>query len=342
MPRRAQAEDRHWQHPCCGKVHGPKSAEKKDDQTGGGKKADSEDSECKSGNPHSTPEVEEYSQEDDATIVKMKNEKATWLMILDAIGKKSQSQLQAHWRRDLQARADKDRTKGDEERAKAEKEPARQGAHKDRISRAKTEEKVGDCLLLLPTPLPSPHRLRHTDISGARETKQPGRSRTSWGTRTSEHGLRATTRKSGLQSHRSTTTSLASASLPLRQKGSRKERSALKIEGVVYGHVPAGPNYICGKPYHRPFVFPGQVASNVSVRKPSGLVRCINCSSSSFASPFLESICRRSDVGSFQPKESRLAWFTLLSAVLHSTRQMCLWSLQGRNLSYTRRPFRPA
>lgn len=54
-------------------------------------------------NKFSTSELETYTAEDDATIVQMKQgEQASWSDILLALGKTSKSQLQAHWKKNLQ------------------------------------------------------------------------------------------------------------------------------------------------------------------------------------------------------------------------------------------------
>ena len=49
-------------------------------------------------NPHSHSELEVYTAEDDRVLAGMKSKGSTWLEILDVLGKKSKSQLQAHWK----------------------------------------------------------------------------------------------------------------------------------------------------------------------------------------------------------------------------------------------------
>ena len=51
--------------------------------------------------PYSTKQQESYSAEDDKVILAMKQENQTWPNILNAISKKSKSQLMAHWKQDL-------------------------------------------------------------------------------------------------------------------------------------------------------------------------------------------------------------------------------------------------
>ncbi|KAJ9651963.1 hypothetical protein H2198_008789 [Neophaeococcomyces mojaviensis] len=57
-------------------------------------------------NPFSRTELETYAAEDDDKIMKMKNEEKSWGQILAAIGKRSKSQLQAHWKNDLQKKVE--------------------------------------------------------------------------------------------------------------------------------------------------------------------------------------------------------------------------------------------
>jgi hypothetical protein len=54
---------------------------------------------------HSTNDLETYHAKDDKKIIGMKQSGKSWGEILEAIGKKSKSQLQAHWKNDLQDQA---------------------------------------------------------------------------------------------------------------------------------------------------------------------------------------------------------------------------------------------
>lgn len=54
----------------------------------------------------SAHDKEEYSKNNNKTIIQMKNAGKTWQEILDAIGKQSKSQLQAHYKANLQDRAE--------------------------------------------------------------------------------------------------------------------------------------------------------------------------------------------------------------------------------------------
>jgi len=49
-------------------------------------------------NPYSNSELEVYGAQDDKVLTGLKNNGATWLEVLHALGKKSKSQLQAHWK----------------------------------------------------------------------------------------------------------------------------------------------------------------------------------------------------------------------------------------------------
>jgi predicted protein tyrosine phosphatase len=53
----------------------------------------------------STNDMETYSAKDNKKIINMKEAGKSWAEILEAIGKKSKSQLQAHWKNDLQDQA---------------------------------------------------------------------------------------------------------------------------------------------------------------------------------------------------------------------------------------------
>ena len=88
----------------CGKCNGCKG---KGGGKGGDQKGGAKDEGNKSGDKdHSTGDEETYTAKDDKKIIELKNDGKTWQEILDAIQKKSKSQLQNHWKNDLQAKAE--------------------------------------------------------------------------------------------------------------------------------------------------------------------------------------------------------------------------------------------
>ena len=83
------------------KEHYKKNLQDKVEGGGGAAKDDNT-----GGNISSNRPTEEYSKNNNKTIIQMKAAGKEWKDILAAIGKESKSQLQAHWKNNLQQRAE--------------------------------------------------------------------------------------------------------------------------------------------------------------------------------------------------------------------------------------------